>query len=269
MSAGILSLKDGNIFFEDAGIGLPVVLIHAGYLDSRMWDDQMDALAEGYRVIRYDVRGFGKSSKPRGEYSDASDLKALLDHLGIDKAVLVGASNGGRISLDFAVENLHRVMALVLVDPGVKGYESTEDPAGLWGPLEKLETHYLGLREKGKFREAAEIDVDYWTHLLSGDVRERVLDMAAENVNTETDDPDRFQASPEPPAFDRLSSLTMPVKIILGDRDWPGMLEIGEKIHELIPGSSIAIIKDADHIPVLSQPEKFTEIILRFLSSLR
>lgn len=268
MGSGVLSVHEGNIFFEDSGSGLPVVLIHAGYLDSRMWDGQMDSLTEKYRVIRYDVRGFGKSSKPRGNYSDASDLKALLDHIGIEKTVLVGVSNGGRISLDFTVENPDRVLALALVDSGVKGYESTEDPDTLWGSLGKLVSQYLSLRSKGKFRDAAEIDVDYWTHLLSGDARKKVLDMAAENVNTDADDPDRFQVSPDPPAFERLSSLTMPVVIMLGDKDRKGILDIGEKLHEGITGSSIVFIKDADHIPVLTQPEKFRDALLRFLSGL-
>ena len=123
MGSGFIEVKNSRIYYEDRGSGKSLGLIHAGYLDSRMWDNQIEALGKGRRLIRYDVRGFGKSGKAGEEYSDYLDLKALLDHLGIDRAIILGVSNGGRIALDFAVECPDRVSALILVNSGVRGIE--------------------------------------------------------------------------------------------------------------------------------------------------
>lgn len=268
MSTGYINAENASIYYEDLGSGEPLVLVHAGYLDSRMWDNQMEALGKGRRLIRYDVRGFGKSSKASEEYSDFKDLKAILDNLNIDRATILGVSNGGRIALDFAVEFPGRVSALVLVNSGVRGVEIEGDENELWGDLGSLEERYIELRNKGKYRDAAAIDVDYWTHKLSGDVRKHVLDIAEENVNSEEEDVDRFQLSPEPPAFKRLEMLEMPVLIIVGKEDRKGMVEVDRAIHGRLKSSKLVFIDCADHIPSISSPDAFSKAVTESLSEI-
>ena len=152
MTGEILQVKGGSIHYTKVGDGLPIVLIHAGYLDSRMWDNQVEHFSGEYTVITYDVRGFGKSSAAMDRYTDADDLELLLDHLKVEKSVLIGVSNGGRISFDFAVEHPDRVMAMVLVDPGIKGYRSSgPEEDALWDDfnLKSEEQNSSGLDRLG------------------------------------------------------------------------------------------------------------------------
>lgn len=267
MNSGFVESGDASIFFEDGGEGKPLVLIHAGYLDSRMWENIIGFLRKSNRVVRYDVRGFGRSGKAREKYSDYIDLKALLDHLGIEKATILGVSNGGRIALDFAVEFPDRASALILVGSGIKGYEDS-GKNDLWGDLPSLEEKYLDLRSRGDFRGAAAIDVDSWSHLLSGKDREWILDIAEENVHSEDEDPDKFQVSPEPLAFQRLGNLAMPALIIVGKEDFKGMVEIGQSIHDCMKSSRILLIEHADHLPSVTAPREFSEAVSEFLSEI-
>ena len=106
-----------------AGSGAPLVLIHGFTLDMRMWDDQFTPFAERYRVVRYDVRGFGKSAVPAGApYTNADDLAALLDYLDISSAAIVGLSMGGGIAIDFALAYPAMTRALIPVDSSPEGH---------------------------------------------------------------------------------------------------------------------------------------------------
>ena len=266
MDSGSARVKDGSIFYESKGKGLPLVLIHAGYLDRRMWDSQFERFSEKHRVIRYDIRGFGKTSNPQEKYSDSDDLKELLDHLGIDSAVLLGVSNGGRISLDFAVEHPDRVRGLILMDFGVSGYKGVSpEEDHIWDSFTALEERYMNLMKEKRFREAAAIDVDMWTSQVSHETREILLDMAAENAAKSAEYAPDLQVSPAPPAFERLDSLRMPILMILGDRDLPGTIMQVKHVHDLLPDSELKVISGADHIPSLSKPEEFDGMVLDFL----
>ena len=97
----LVEVNGTQLYYEIAGTGPAVVLLHPGNLDRRIWDEQFQLFAERYRVIRYDVRGHGKSAQPTRPYSDTEDLFQLLQLLQIKKASLVGLSLGGRISIDF------------------------------------------------------------------------------------------------------------------------------------------------------------------------
>ena len=118
----VLRVPGGELYYEAEGDGVPVVLVHGLALDARMWDDQVPALNDIARVVRYDVRGFGRSTRDADtSYSHADDLWRLLDHLEIDKAVLVGLSLGGRIVLEATLAAPARVRALVLLDAVLDG----------------------------------------------------------------------------------------------------------------------------------------------------
>src|SRR5438067_4373907 len=115
-----------RVHHEVAGSGPPVVLIHEGIADSRMWNRQLAAYADAFRVVRYDIAGYGRSPLLGGTYSHSRDLLELLDELDIEQAALVGVSLGGRIALDAALAAPERVSALVLVAPGLPDWEWSE-----------------------------------------------------------------------------------------------------------------------------------------------
>ncbi len=266
-----LKVKGGSIYYEARGNGVPVVLIHAGYLDRRMWDSQFDALSRTCHAIRYDVRGFGKSEAGNSTYSDAVDLKSVLDSLEVESAILVGVSNGGRIALDFAVEYPERTRALVLMNFGVSGYEpeGPEEESLLEG-LQDTESRYVEALERGNYREAATIDVDTWTPLVEDKTREWLIAIATENVAKQAEYSEDFnsgklQVSPEPPAFRRLENLKMPVLMILGDRDLPGQVQVVRRMHRLIPNSELIVIEGADHIASLSKKKEFDIVLSEFI----
>src|SRR5579863_9031077 len=118
---GYIETNGTNLYYEVMGEGHPLVLVHGGYMDRRMWDDQFAAFARHYRVIRYDVRGFGKSELPPVPYTDRQDLHTLLSFLGIEKTYLVGLSLGGEIAIDFTLDYPDMVDALILVGSSISG----------------------------------------------------------------------------------------------------------------------------------------------------
>jgi pimeloyl-ACP methyl ester carboxylesterase len=125
--ADMLPVDGGAIAYDVAGAGPPVVLIHGGFGDRRMWVGQMSALAVRHRVVRYDLRGYGGSAAPTADYAALPDLLRLLDQLGIQRAVLVGNSMGGSLALDFSLVHPERVSGLVLVASGPSGFPPSEE----------------------------------------------------------------------------------------------------------------------------------------------
>ena len=126
IDSGYADVADGRLFFDVAGSGQPIVLIHGNAGDRRHWDDQFTEFAKNYRVVRYDVRGYGRSSVPEPSlvYSDHGDLAALLDHLDIESAHVAGWSMGSGVAVDFAVAYPSRVLSLISVGPWANGYSS-------------------------------------------------------------------------------------------------------------------------------------------------
>src|SRR5260370_28792729 len=120
VETGYAEVDGGRLYYETSGEGPALVLIHAGFLDSRMWDTQFLLFSQNYRVIRYDVRGFGKSDVARTKFSDYKDLHGLLDHLRVKTASLVGVSNGGRIASDISDEYPLMLNHLLLIFPGIR-----------------------------------------------------------------------------------------------------------------------------------------------------
>lgn len=124
---GRLRVNDAELYYEAQGEGQPLVLLHDGLLDRRVWDDQFAAFARLCRTIRYDRRGYGNSSAPNRPFSDISDLHRLLLCLGTDKACLLGMFNGGKVALEFALDYPGMVAALVLVGPNLGGYRPSKE----------------------------------------------------------------------------------------------------------------------------------------------
>jgi len=261
-----LPVRGGNLYYETAGEGTPLVFVHAGFLDSRMWDDQFQLFAKGKRVIRYDVRGFGRSSRPSEEYSDAEDLFALLKHLNIESANILGVSNGGRIALDFASVHPAMVNSLILVSPGIRGYKSSgpeEDRE--WKDLDKKgDLQDLAISEN-RIDDAVKMDLEIWASAQGTASKGRILSIATANSYIHKNPPHGLQKSPEPPAFTKLNQIHIPTMLIVGDQDVKGMQLMTKRLHELIRGSKLRVIRGADHIANMSRPEEFNAIVSSFL----
>jgi len=264
-----LTVRGGSLYYETAGEGTPLVLIHAGFLDNRMWNEQFQKFAKNLRVIRYDVRGYGRSSKPSAEYSDAEDLFTLLKHLKIESASILGVSNGGRIALDFVSVHSSMVNSLILVSPGIRGYRSS-------GPEEDREWEELDKREglqdlaisENRIDDAVNMDLEIWASAQGATSKSRILEIATANSHIHKNPPNKLQKSPEPPAFAKLNQIRIPTILIVGDQDVKASQLMAKSLHELIPGSKLRVIKGADHIANMSRPEEFNAIVSSFLEQM-
>jgi len=261
---GIVSVAGGEIYYEAMGAGEPLVLIHGGSLDHRMWDDQFERFAADFRVIRYDARGHGLSRSPFGPRRDEEDLCMLLDHLGIERAHVMGLSLGGRIAVDFALQHPDRVLKLIPVAPGLSGYEFDSPEEKRFS--EDIRAAYL----KGDFDGAADVFFRAWTvgprrqpEDLKPQVRERVLNWARQGADPGMDT--GYALTLDPPAIGRLAEIKAPTLVIIGDQDMPGILEIGDLIERNVAGSKKVVFKGAAHMVNVEQPEKFAKIVLEFL----
>ena len=242
-----------------------LVLIHAGIVDCRMWDRQLDAFARRYRTVRYDMRGFGRTVvEERVPYSHHEDLRALLDVLGAGRALLVGCSMGARTAIDFALLYPERTQALVLVGPTVGGFEPDVDPpeelvaADEAGDLERLSELEVRVWVDGPYRDPGGVDPA---------VRDLVRDMnliALKNEASGVGD----ERQPETPAVDRLAEIRVPTLVIVGDLDQPETVAAADLLEERLPNARKVVMPGTAHLPNMERPEDFNRIVLGFLDEL-
>ncbi|MRR10841.1 alpha/beta hydrolase, partial [bacterium] len=154
---GFIDFKGARIHFNSAGQGKALVFVHAAIADSRMWRAQVEYFSQRYRVITFDMRGFGQTAMVAGEYNTATDLGAVMDGLGIDQAVVIGCSMGGATAIDFTLHHPTRVLALVPVCAGISGFEVEVDAHTLT-LLEQMDK----VEKQRDFERFAELVVRYW-----------------------------------------------------------------------------------------------------------
>ncbi len=177
-------------------------------------------------------------------------------------------SNGGRIALDFAVQHSHMVEKLILVGTGVSGYETSgPEEDGVWDEFEKQMKPQEDLVRENRIREAVEMDVDAWAAAQTTESRERIFNIALDNSHTLKDHPGNHQASPDPPAFKRLSEIRVLTLFIVGDRDVQGMQIIVDRLSSMVKGSKKVVIHGGDHITNMSKPQEFNHTVLEFLGA--
>ena len=254
---------------ESGGFGLPLVFLHAGVCDRRMWAAQIQELsAQGYHVVAYDRRGFGETESEDVPFNHVVDLEAVLDRLGLNAAVLIGNSLGGGIALDFALEHPDRVAALVLIDSAVSGFEAEDYPDDI-AALEDTLEYALG---RGNLDHANRIEAHMWLDgpleeegRVDGPARELFLDM---NLKRREKPELTHEEFPEP-AVDHLDKITVPTLLVAGALDYPDVLEAHEFLAEEIEDSFNITIDDAAHLPSLEKPEEFNPILIEFLEALQ
>ncbi len=254
-----------GLYYEVAGEGQPLVLIHGGLVHSGLWDDQFEVFAGHYRTLRYDVRGFGQSKSPTAYYSNYSDLRDLLDHVGFSRAYVLGLSLGGGIAIDFTLAYPNRVAALLPVAAGLGGYRSSTS-----SPLrDELNAAY----ERGDKERAVELSLQMWTDgprrtpdQVDPAVRERIRVMTQHTFDLP--DVEQWLQQLEPPAIDRLAEIHVPTLFIVGDQDAEDILKIGDLIVAHVPGAQRVVIPGTAHHLNVEQPAEFNRIVLEFLSAL-
>jgi pimeloyl-ACP methyl ester carboxylesterase len=268
-TSGFANIDNAKIYYEMAGKGIPFVMIHAGVADSRQWNNEFTAFAENYQVIRYDMRGYGKSEPVDGEFSHLSDLVSLLDALEIHgPLVMMGCSMGGGLALDFALTYPSRVQALIMVGSGPSGLELDVPASAKFADAEKA-------FEAGDLDLVAEIETQIWF-----DGRDRAPDQVDQAMRKLLYEMNHIALSHEvkqlgkrlpntpTPAFDRLGSLNIPVLVIVGAQDTLYILAAADYMIERISSARKVMIEDAAHLPNMDQPHEFQGIVKDFLASL-
>jgi pimeloyl-ACP methyl ester carboxylesterase len=260
VTRGHAEVNGTRLYYESAGRGPALVLLNGGGLDARMWDDQFSALAELYRVLRYDYRGSGRSEAAKEEYSHLDDLAALLDFLKLDLAVLIGASAGGALAIDYALAYPKRVRGLVLASPGLSGYQLSE------ATRERVAAMLAAAREGNALEFAKKVldDPHFMPATENPSAREKARQILIDNIA-------RFQSEDlaQPPAraaAGRLAEIGVPALVLLGGRDHPEQLAIGELLESGIRGSKTVVFFGAGHMVNLENPDRFNKTVLEFLS---
>lgn len=261
-----------DLYVESTGDGDPVVvLVHAGIADLRMWDRQVTTLAHDHRVVRYDVRGFGRSPDPAGDYFDHDDLLTVMDASGVECAVLVGASNGGRIALDTTVTAPDRVAGIVLAGAAVPGVDlsdelrtdfANEDDALEAGDIEHVKAINMRWWVDGVDRDPHEVDMDVRDAV--GGWLDELLPRQAAQIRAGAGDAQLVK----PLMRDRLDDLPMPALVVVGRHDDIGMRNAARHIADHVPDADLVELDRAAHLPNLERPERFDELLLRFLATL-
>jgi pimeloyl-ACP methyl ester carboxylesterase len=256
-----------DLHYELAGQGPPVVLLHEGIADSRMWEPQWRTFPPQYRVARYDMRGFGESPAPSGSFSHARDLVELLDGLALGPAALVGVSMGGAVALDVTIDRPELVSALVLVGSGLRGHEFSPESEAGWAEEETA-------LERGDLDAAVEVNLRMWVdgphrspEDVDRDVRRRVGEMQRRAFELwQSGDPEATLEPLDPGWQARLGEIRVPTLIVVGELDRPEMHEIADRLEAAIPNTRRALIEGTAHVPSMERPTEFDELVLGFLA---
>jgi pimeloyl-ACP methyl ester carboxylesterase len=265
-ASGYVEVRDGRLWFQTLGSGADVVLIHPGLWDSRTWDPQVPVLVDaGYRVTRYDLRGYGRSSRPTGAtYSHVRDLMGILDAAGVSRAALIGCSVGGAIAIDATIAHPERVWALVAVASGLSGSESSEEEDEWW---ESRDAPVRAAIEAGDLERARDLQLEIWAPLGTDDEAGRLIRrIALDNLHEITMDESALEWL-EPPAARRLHEIDVPTLVVEAEHDPPEMRRIAELIARGVLDARRVRIEGTDHVVNLRRPEAFDEAVLGFLDA--
>lgn len=249
-----------GLFYEISGSGDPIIFIHAFSVDRRMWEPQVAAFQNRFKVVRYDLRGHGKSVPPTEPYTGYDDLRGLVDTLGIQKATLVGLSAGSELAINFAIAYPDRIARIVLAAPGLGGY--TVPPLPWFRPV--FEAAAAGDPER-----AAKLWADTPIMAMRSNpaATETVTSLVMSNWRLWTFK--RTEQPLSPPAVKRLSEIKCPVLVVIGDQDLPHIKDVGTLLTRDIANAKLVTIPGAGHIVNLDAPGPFNEAVAKFLGPYR
>jgi pimeloyl-ACP methyl ester carboxylesterase len=257
-----LSLPGAELYYEVAGTGVPVMLIHGMGLDGRMWDDQVDGLSDVAQLARPDVRGFGRSSRASDvSYSHAADVWALADHLGWEDAVIVGLSMGGMIALETVLAAPHRVRALAILDGVVDGVPLDDGTRSTLGEL-------FTRAGAGDLDGAKRVWLDcgfFGPARRDPIVEKRLEEMVAAYscLDWLGDDPHERR----PKLFPLLPEIDVPTTVIAGELDVPSFLAMADAMATRIPGARKVLVPDAGHMVNMEAPEAVNAVLREMIAA--
>ena len=266
--SGFVNIDEAQIYYETAGTGTPFVMIHAGVADRRQWNNEFPFFANNYQVIRYDMRGYGKSEPAEGEFSHMSDLVSLLNALKItEPLIMMGCSMGGGLAMDFALGHPSRVRALIMVGSVPSGLELDVPRPAKFAEVEKA-------FEAGDLDLTSEIETQIWfdgmdrtPEQVNQEMRRLLYEMNRLALAHEVKQLGKRLTNTETPAFDRLGELKIPVLIVIGTSDNPYILAAADYMVEHLPSARKVKIEDAAHLPNMDHPDEFQTIVKAFLES--
>lgn len=263
MTSGYAPADGTSLYYEVAGVGSPVVLLHPGQGGCVLWDRQFASFAREYKVIRYDARGFGRSERPDAPFSTHEDLRSVLDALNVARAALVGLSGGGLTAIDCAIAYPERVSSLVLVNSGLSGYQFVH-----------LGDYFARLRAASEREDLdgwVEVQLEMWfdgparrPDQIDRAARDEVKRILVEQVkrNRERGHGPRQQ---DLGAVDRLSEVRAPTLVVESALDAPDIHTIAVLLERGIGGARRVVIDNAAHLVNIERPDEFAAVVLPFL----
>ena len=270
MTISHVEVPGSRLHVIDEGAGPPIVLLHAGIADHRAWDTMVPPLvAAGHRVVRYDARGFGASTTDDVEFSHRADLRAVMDALGIQRAVLVGNSRGGMTAFDTAIESPERVVAVVGVGAGLAGFDggSTAEEAAIEAEYERVDV-------AGDAAALTAFEVGIWVEgpgQPAGRAAAAIRDLVYE-MNLPLNEVGHVAGRAsrlDPPAAERVSELRCPVLVVAGSLDFSGVVATARHLEAEAPDARAVIWPDVAHMIGMEVPERLADAIVEFLAPLR
>jgi 3-oxoadipate enol-lactonase len=237
-----IPVEGGQLWAHDTGGNGPaVVLLHPVWGDSSIWLPVLERLPAHYRVIRYDVQGYGKSPAPTAPFTHLGDLIAVLDHVAADRVVLAGNSIGGGTAIGLALTDPARVSGLLLLAPGVPGYP--------WPPDDPYSVRFAELWEAGDRNGLTELGLRTWAPADQGPPARDQVRGAVDGFFAIGD-----YERPDPPAYSRLAEIGAPSVVVIGGMEYPVVARCSEHVAARIPGCRQVLAKGADHLLPLRVP---------------
>ena len=261
-------IDGAHIHYEIAGSGAPFVMIHAGVADSRMWQHELDHFAKRYRVLRYDMRGYGRSEPVAGEFTHVADLRALLRHVRFDAPIVaMGCSMGGGIAMDLALRAPRYVRALVMVGSGPSGLALDVPTPALFDEVKRADA-------AGDLDRVCELETQIWfdgigrrSDAVDPAMRRLAYEMNRNVLAHEAKKLGALVHDGEAGAATRLHEIEIPVLIVVGKHDIPYIHAAADYMLERLPHARRVVIDDAAHLPNLDQPDEFRRIVDAFLDA--
>ncbi|QFZ18244.1 alpha/beta fold hydrolase [Saccharothrix syringae] len=258
-----MRLNGIDIAYDDKGSGTPLVLVHGHPFNRSMWWPQVERFSEDHRVVVPDLRGYGDTTvvpgkTPLGVFAD--DLVALLDHLGLARVVLGGLSMGGQIVMEVHRAHPERIGALILADTSPEADAQAEREARrataerlLREGMAPYADEVLGKMITPHHVRALPEVAAHVSRMMRGTAPEG----AAAALRGRAERPDYR---------DSLARVAVPTLVVVGEEDEYTPVDVARRLHGVVPGSTLAVVRGAGHLPNLERPEEFNEVLARFLA---
>jgi 3-oxoadipate enol-lactonase len=259
--AAEITVNGRSLYYETAGKGDTIVLIHGGLVDRRMWDNQFDAFSKSHRVIRYDLPGFGQSQAPEDSFAPVEDLHQLLIALDVKKCTLIGVSYGGQVAIEYTLAHPQMVESLIPVASALKGYPYK--PGGDRSMIFKA-------ANENRIEESIDLwlkDQIFQKVMNYPEASEKMRIMLRENFSAWSTNLLAKSQWPSTTTMDLLPKITARTLVVTGEHDNPNILEIAALLIEKIPNAKRITIAGTDHHPNMEEFKEFNRAVLEFLKN--